>query len=210
MTTRLFIIRHGNTFESGETPRRVGVRTDIPLVGSGRAQAVKIGEYLKAHDMMPDTVFSSQLIRARQTAEILCQAAGADIDVYIDKSFNEIDHGVDENTTDDDVISRIGKDALDKWNKNGVVPDGWDVDIAGIQKSWVAMADDCLKNRAEKTTVVVSSGGIIKFAPVITNGIIPAETSKVGTGSISCFDHDGTKWVCTFWNKRPDDGGMKI
>jgi transcriptional regulator GlxA family with amidase domain len=29
--TTLIIARHGNTFEDGETPRRVGARTDLPL-----------------------------------------------------------------------------------------------------------------------------------------------------------------------------------
>lgn len=204
MTTRLIVIRHGNTFATGETPRRVGAGTDIPLVESGRAQAVKIGAYLRDRQWGPDMVFSSQLIRARQTAELLARECGADVEIQPDASFNEIDHGVDENKTDDDIIARIGRDALDQWNNNGVVPDGWRADIAGIQKSWCAMADDCLKHRAGKTTIVVSSGGIIKFAPVITNGVIPAETAKVGTGSLSCFEHDGKQWVCTFWNKRPD------
>ena len=30
MTTRLIIARHGNTFEKGQTPTRVGGRTDLP------------------------------------------------------------------------------------------------------------------------------------------------------------------------------------
>ena len=37
--TQLLIVRHGNTFETGETPRRVGLRTDLPLSSSGRKQA---------------------------------------------------------------------------------------------------------------------------------------------------------------------------
>lgn len=202
--TRLIIIRHGNTFASGETPRRVGARTDIPLVDSGRDQAQKIGRYLKDNNIEPCAVYSSQLIRARQTADILCKTAGFDVDIQTNQTFNEIDHGVDENQTDDDIIARIGKDALDQWNKSNVVPDGWKVDIAAIQKGWSHFADDCLNNRNGKTTIVVSSGGIIKFSPVLTNGIIPAESAKVATGSISCFVHDGKQWVCEFWNKKPD------
>ena len=29
--TTLVVIRHGNTFEADEEPRRVGARTDLPL-----------------------------------------------------------------------------------------------------------------------------------------------------------------------------------
>ena len=43
---KLIIARHGNTFNKGETPTRVGSRTDIPLVDSGKEQAKLIGEYL--------------------------------------------------------------------------------------------------------------------------------------------------------------------
>ena len=50
----LVIARHGNTFESGETPRRVGARTDLPLTEKGRQQAQAIGHYLKEHDLIPD------------------------------------------------------------------------------------------------------------------------------------------------------------
>ena len=33
--TRLVIVRHGNTFEAGEPPRRIGARTDLPLTATG-------------------------------------------------------------------------------------------------------------------------------------------------------------------------------
>jgi len=39
MTRQLFIVRHGNTFDPGDTVTRVGARTDLPLSSSGRAQA---------------------------------------------------------------------------------------------------------------------------------------------------------------------------
>ncbi|HAO37083.1 MAG TPA: histidine phosphatase family protein, partial [Hyphomonas sp.] len=36
---RLIIVRHGNTFDKGDTVTRVGGRTDLPLSASGLAQA---------------------------------------------------------------------------------------------------------------------------------------------------------------------------
>ena len=68
MTTRLIIARHGNTFKPGETPTRVGARTDLPLVEEARGRA--IGRYLKNHDLIPDIVFSGPLKRQMQTAEL--------------------------------------------------------------------------------------------------------------------------------------------
>ena len=45
---RIFIIRHGNTFESSADARRIGARTDIPLVESGHAQAARLGVWFAA------------------------------------------------------------------------------------------------------------------------------------------------------------------
>ena len=42
---RFFIVRHGNTFGPGEVLRRVGARTDIPLVPSGEEQAQALGAW---------------------------------------------------------------------------------------------------------------------------------------------------------------------
>ncbi len=44
MGVTLYIVRHGNTFEPDEPPRRIGRRTDLPLVESGRAKEDKLGQ----------------------------------------------------------------------------------------------------------------------------------------------------------------------
>ncbi len=48
---RLIILRHGNTFDTGDIPTRVGAHTDLSLSVSGRMQA----DALAAH--FRDTVF---------------------------------------------------------------------------------------------------------------------------------------------------------
>ncbi|HBH26642.1 MAG TPA: hypothetical protein DDX54_04495 [Rhodospirillaceae bacterium] len=53
MITTLIIARHGNTFAPGAEPRRVGGRTDLPLVAKGRAQAQALGRTLGALTLPP-------------------------------------------------------------------------------------------------------------------------------------------------------------
>ncbi|PCH99672.1 MAG: phosphoglycerate mutase [Alphaproteobacteria bacterium] len=204
--TRLLIIRHGNTFSADEEPRRVGVKTDIPLVQSGIDQARALGAYLKREGMLPDTIYASALQRAQETAQIMMRDSGRDQDVITDENFNEIDHGVDENKTEDEIIARLGKGILEEWNAFGVVPDGWNVDPRSIQQSWLDFANDCLDSRGGKTTCVVSSGGIIRFAPIVLNdaGLPDDQSPKVRTASMSLMEHDGRAWRCLFWNKRPE------
>ena len=110
--TTLIIARHGNTFNKGETPTRVGARTDLPLVDSGRVQAMAIGRWLKENGHYPEAVYSSQLSRTRDTAKIALQEAGYIEPVYELAIFNEVDYGPDENKTEDDVIARVGVSPL--------------------------------------------------------------------------------------------------
>jgi probable phosphoglycerate mutase len=200
--TRLLIIRHGNTFEADEEPRRVGSKTDLPLTQSGIEQARALGGYMKLHDMVPDTVFASELQRAQQTAQIMMHDAGVDMPVQIDTRFNEIDHGPDENKTEGEIIERIGQQALDDWNEFSSVPDGWVVNPRDIQQSWIAFGEECVRERKGQTTCVVSSGGIIRFAPVLLPE--PIANPKVKTASMSLFVYDGQGWSCPLWNKRAD------
>ena len=46
------------------------------MVEKGRKQARRAAKLLKAADMLPDIVLTSPLVRARQTADEFCDAAG--------------------------------------------------------------------------------------------------------------------------------------
>lgn len=206
MVTRLLIVRHGNTFSADEVPRRVGCRTDISLVQSGVNQARSLGAYIKSHELNPLYICASELMRAQETAKIMMHESGDDdTSITTNKTFNEIDHGPDENKTEDEIINRIGKKSLEDWNDFGVVPDGWNVDPREIQKSWIDFANDCVSKRSDELTCVVSSGGVIRFAPILLNDseLPDGQTSKVRTASMSLLEYDGNSWICKFWNKRP-------
>lgn len=132
----LVIARHGNTFESGETPRRVGARTDLPLVEKGKEQAIALGRYLQKHRLMPDAAYSSTLRRTMETATLALRTAGIDHPVTPLSIFDEIDYGPDENKTEEEVIARIGSQAIKNWDEKAIVPDGWLADPEKITGAW--------------------------------------------------------------------------
>ncbi|MFD0892118.1 phosphohistidine phosphatase SixA [Luteolibacter ambystomatis] len=68
----LLILRHGKAEDHGH-PGGDGERA---LVEKGYKQARRAGELAKAADLLPDLVLTSPLVRARQTAETFCEAAG--------------------------------------------------------------------------------------------------------------------------------------
>ena len=206
MTTRIIIARHGNTFTKDQTPTRVGGRTDLDLVESERG--TNLGLYLKKFDLVPDMVYAAPLKRTTKTAKLAIEAIGKDIPFELDNSFVEIDYGPDENKTEDEVIARIGQEAIDKWNESAIVPDGWKVSVEGIIDAWNNFASKVEKKFKNKTVMVVSSNGIIRFAPYLTGdfeGFCLEHDIKVGTGNVCVFEkEEGDKhWKCTAWNIKP-------
>ena len=116
------IVRHGNTFETGDQPRRIGARTDLPLTGQGIEQARSLGSHFTDMGWQFSRVLVSPLTRTRQTAgEILSRQANAP-EQESAEFLSEIDHGPDEDQPEEVVLARIGEDALRAWESGAVPP----------------------------------------------------------------------------------------
>lgn len=201
--TTLIIARHGNTFDAGDVPTRVGARTDLPLVEKGRDQAKAIGRYLSENKMIPDAVYTSTLQRTVETARLAIKESGITNPVHQLEIFNEIDYGPDENKPEADVIARIGAQAIEAWDKDAVVPDGWEVDPQAIIKAWQGFAEQICAFDDNETVLVVTSNGIARFAPYITgdfDGFAAAHDIKLSTGALAVLKHDGAMWSVEGWN----------
>ncbi len=202
--TTLIIARHGNTFGPEDTPTRVGGRTDIPLVEKGRRQAKAIGTYLKENNLTPDIAYSATLKRTKETADLALLSAEVTIPIETLDIFDEIDYGPDENQTEEIVIQRIGKEAIEQWDKNATVPDGWKVNPDEIIKNWHRFAQNI--SEQNQTVLVVTSNGIARFAPHITgdfDSFAKQHTIKLKTGAIGILTFSQGKWRVTDWNIVP-------
>lgn len=217
----LIIARHGNTFRKGETPTRVGSRTDLELVEEERGRG--IGLYLKKLDMVPTRILAAPLKRTMGTAALAAETAGCTCPVEPDHRFIEVDYGPDENKTEEEVKARLGVvdakaegldpatmtaeelDArgaaiIDRWNAEAIVPDSWKVDVEQICSNWQSLAAEV---KDGETLLCVSSNGTIRFAPVITGdyaGFCAENDIKVATGGVCIFtSEDGSRWECREW-----------
>lgn len=204
--TRLIIARHGNTFSPGETPRRVGARTDIPLTESGMAQAMALGLHLRASNLVPDIVFTSQLRRTKETAGYALEAMDRHIASEPLAIFNELDYGPDENKPEPEVVARLGEQALKNWDEKAVVPPGWNIDPDLIIRSWIDFAATMRTQHPDKTILVVTSNGTARFAPHILPDAEAFRTRfplKLATGAFGVLQTDGDQWKAVCWNERP-------
>ena len=208
MTTRIIIARHGNTFTKEQTPLRVGAKTDLPLVETERG--TNIGKYLKMRTIFPSVVFAAPLKRTTETARLAIAAMDKDIPLKTDERFTEIDYGPDEAKTEDEVIARIGQKALDDWNAEAIVPQGWIVSVDSIVHAWHGFAEEIEKKYHNQTVMVVSSNGIIRFAPYLTGDFkkfTQEHDIKVGTGGVCVLEkNDEDKyWRVIEWGTKPKD-----
>jgi len=205
--TTLIVARHGNTFGPNDTPTRVGARTDLPLVDSGKRQAERLGDYLLENDWQPDRVFTSTLQRSRTMATIALTRCNLSLECEPRSTFDEIDYGPDENRPEVEVVARIGQAAIDAWNERAEVPLGWKVNPMDVISNWQRFADELI-SLEQRVVLVVTSNGIARFAPHLTGdfgGFLARFEPKLSTGAVGILRHNQNEdnWVVDDWNVRP-------
>jgi len=203
---QIIIARHGNTFDTGDKVVRVGCKTDLPLSSSGTHQAMHIGKFLKTNRIKVHAVFTSNLSRTIETANIALEEAGIDVPVEQREIFNEIDYGPDEGKTDEEVIARVGERALQDWNSLAVVPPGWLVDPEKIVEDWKNFAAEMLEKYTDQTVMVVTSNGIARFAPYLSHNFLEftkEHSIKLATGALAAMSYKDDSWHIDYWNEQP-------
>jgi broad specificity phosphatase PhoE len=193
---RIFVIRHGNTFASSAEARRIGCRTDIPLVESGHAQAEQLGGWFAVQPFVLTRLLSSPLLRARQTAQAIAVATGHPSDGTKDW-LSEIDHGPDEGRSENEVVARVGAQAVAEWDEHGVAPPGWIVDADARIAGWRAF----FAEGSQGVDLLVTSNGAARFALIAAG--IPAETLKLRTGAFGELEVTGGAVRLVRWDVRP-------
>ena len=196
MTARLHIVRHGNTFDKGDIVTRVGGRTDLPLSISGTAQAEALARHFATTSFT--TARSGPLKRTRETARAILAAQPNAPELTTDLFLREIDCGPDENRPEEDVIARIGKPALDAWERDSIPPPGWRVDPAAIIGNWQELFSDLAEEEGDH--LIVTSNGVARFALAAANAHRP--DAKLPTGGYGVIELTPNP-VVLHWNLRP-------
>jgi probable phosphoglycerate mutase len=204
MSALVYIVRHGNTFDKGDVVTRVGGRTDLPLSSSGRNQAKALAGHFSRAGIRFATARSGPLKRTRETASAILAADPAAPDLLTELFLREIDYGPDENRPEDEVIARIGKPALEAWERDSIPPPGWRVDPAAIVANWQELLSDLGKEQGAH--LIVTSNGIARFALAAAGDA--RQDAKLATSAWGVIELDpkGDARV-TQWNLRPAVAG---
>lgn len=194
------IVRHGNTFEAGEPPRRIGARTDLPLTAAGRAQAEALGRHFAARDLQFTRVITGPLSRARDTARLLLPFLETRPPVETASFLNEVDHGPDENQPEDAVLARIGAEALRRWDEEGLAPPGWRVDRDMRLAAWHRLFAE---TPTDGQVLLVTSNGAARFALIAAGLARGGLKLRTGAWGIIETGRDGALRLVE-WDRRPE------
>lgn len=203
--SRIYIVRHGNTFDAGDLITRVGARTDLPLSRSGQAQAEALAAHF--HQLEPGgfgAAYCSPLVRTRQTAETILASVSAAPGLEALEFLREIDYGPDENQPEDKVIARIGSAAIEAWDRSATPPPGWQVDPFQLKRDWQDFLMRVGASQDQPPVLVVTSNGIARFIlDAVTSIDSKLDSIKLKTGAYGIVEATADAAALTTWNVRP-------
>ncbi len=178
---KIILIRHGS-LDKQYDGCYIG-STDLPLSREGRREAEAMGRFLKQQDI--DCVYSSPLLRARQTVEAAFRLL-TQIPVIYDELLREIDFGAWETLTFAQICER-NPELIEQWNSRDgkfTFPGGENV---GDFYDRVRRVKQKLLDSADNNIAIVSHGGILSnlISDVLDIGPHKSLSLKMDRGSVS-------------------------
>jgi broad specificity phosphatase PhoE len=165
--TRLLLVRHGETDWNAEG--RLQGQTDRPLSELGRRQARRLAEDLPREQL--EAIYSSDLARARETAEIVGERVG--LPVELDPNLREKDWGTWEGLTaaERDRVEFVGESTE-----------------AHQERMLGALRRISDRHPGEKTVLVVTHGGSMRRVQAAALGLALPVVENCG------------RWLCAYEN----------
>ena len=153
---RLIVVRHGATSHNAEA--RFTGQSDVSLSAKGVRQARAVAERLRSMDF--SLVVSSDLLRARQTAEEIV-AARPSVALRLDPNLREIALGAWEGLPYDEARNQQ-PEAFDAWQRDPIrgAPPGGETALM-LQKRVVQAFERWRQTQSDMTQVWVTHGGVV-------------------------------------------------
>jgi broad specificity phosphatase PhoE len=150
MTTRVLLIRHGDTPASQD--HRFTGANDVPLSTEGRVHASALATRLARYPL--DAAYASSMSRALETARAI--AAVHALDVTPVPGLREIAHGVWDGLTRAEVLARWPKE-VEEYNRDPYTfaPEGGESGAAVLERAIPAM-QELVRANPDRIIVVVA------------------------------------------------------
>jgi broad specificity phosphatase PhoE len=176
--TELLLVRHGET--DWNRDRRFQGHADEPLNDAGREQARALADELVGERI--DVVYTSDLVRARETAEIVAARLGAD--VVVRSELREIDVGDWEGLTWPEIEERHPEGAR-AWHEHG---HGWTSGetYAQLGERIIAALRRIAADHPAQRVLVVGHGGTVRTTRAFIEGSSVADSRRRSPAVANC------------------------
>ena len=154
--TEIILIRHGETEWNSQQRMQGHSNSDLSLVGQAQIQA--LGQWMK--NVPFDHIYSSDSLRAKQTAEAITQFSGHEL--QFDQRLREKNLGVFEGLTSEEArerhpeVFRLFKTAGSKY----VIDEG--ESTQQLQDRALEIVDEIRIKHPEERVLLVTHGGFIR------------------------------------------------
>jgi broad specificity phosphatase PhoE len=170
----LLLVRHAET--ESNTRKILQGHADTPLTARGLEQAGRLAQRLTGRRI--DAVYSSDLLRARRTAEIVMQ--GRDVVMQFDERLRERCFGEFQGRAVSDLESALKASGLTRDVFRPVAGENY----GDVEVRISAFLEHACARHAGSTVLVVSHSG--------TNRVILRKLLQRSTGELLRFDQDNT------------------
>lgn len=181
LATRVIAIRHGETAWNRDT--RIQGHTDIPLSEHGHWQARQMAMALKDEGI--DAIYTSDLVRASQTAQALRDVLGVTLSEEV--GLRERHFGRFEGLTHDDIMARHPEEGR-RWRQRepGYAPEGGE-SLEDFYQRVVATTAQLADRHPGQTVAVVAHGGVLDclYRAATHVGLEAPRTWQIGNASIN-------------------------
>ncbi len=193
--TKLYFVRHAEA--EGNVYRRIHGQYDSTLTPNGEKQLEFLQERFQSIPF--DVLYSSDLCRARYTAEALGKAKGLlpitrqdlreiNMGIWEDRTWGEIDH-------EDPKTIRLFRESSPKWSVKGGET------FQALQDRIHTALLDIIAQHPNQTVVIAFHGTAIRFGMAALLGLSVAESRDLphsDNTAVSLFEIDGTEVKAVF------------
>jgi broad specificity phosphatase PhoE len=195
---KLYFARHG---ESEANTRHIisNRESTFPLTRKGRQQAEALAEEMK--DIPFGVIFSSPVLRARETAEILSATLG--LPYQVTEALREYDCGILEEKSDEESWGHYNRYFKD-WVLRGQYsnkPEGGEC-FLDIQNRFVPFIESLTQKHEDKNIMLVGHGGLFTLMlPLVLTNIDHSFTTshRIGNAEYVLARQEPTGLVCLQW-----------
>ena len=196
--TRICFVRHGETDWNIEL--RMQGHVDIPLNATGSAQAEALGRHF-SKGMQADALYSSDLLRARQTAQPISDVLGVPIIPLVE--LRERSFGCCEGLVIAEILERFPEEAMAMKRRDAEhVPQGGESRRQHHDRIRACVVK-LVARHPSQTLVVVTHGGVLDVIYRMATGlpIVAPRNYPISNAGLNWVRIEGEEWAIESWGE---------